>query len=520
MKSRRCELFRAGIVRRAAFVIGLLGADGALAGNTQLTVTAENGDLLPCRIHLTGPDGKPHQPENFPSWRGHFVCPGTADLTLEKGEYAYLIERGPEHQRVRGRFEKADENLELPPIVLRRHTDLQAQGWFAGDLHVHRDPDDLPLLMKAEDLHIAPVITWWRDRNLWEQKPLPENPLTMLDGGNRCYRVLGGEDERNGGALLFFNLPKPIDITGSSSEFPSPMKFLNQVSQIEGAWIDIEKPFWWDVPVWLASGKCDSIGLANNHMCHSQMYESEAWGKARDVVRLPSPRGNGFWTQEIYYHILNTGLRITPSAGSASGVLPNPLGYNRVYAHVGNRESFDWPNWWKALKAGRSFVINGPILLVTAQGNLPGHVFQFSDSGSATLDLEISLTALDRVPEIEIVQNGAVVQKLPVGGVADSPITKTVSLTFEQSGWFLVRAVTDLKHTFRFASTAPFYVEVGEEPTRISRESTQFFLDWVEERIARVPEKLKDTEQQREVLKFHEEARVWWQDRLAQANAP
>src|SRR5262249_56090126 len=97
---------------------------------------------------------------------------------------------------------------------------------------------------------------------------------------------------------------------------------------------DIEKPFWWDVALWLASGKMNSIGLANNHMCRDRMYESEAWGKPRLVERLPAPLGTGYWTQEIYYHVLNAGLRLPPSAGSASGVLPHPLRYNPASLHL------------------------------------------------------------------------------------------------------------------------------------------------------------------------------------------
>src|SRR5262249_15553543 len=148
---------------------------------------------------------------------------------------------------------------------------------------------------------------------------------------NRFYHVMAGEDEREGGALLFFGLSRPLDIAKAAREFPSPMKFVAEAKQQPGAWIDIEKPFWWDVPVWLASGLGDSISLATNHMCRDRMYETEAWGKARDAQRLPPPQGNGYWSQEVYYHILNCGLRIPPSAGSASGVLPNPVGYNRAY---------------------------------------------------------------------------------------------------------------------------------------------------------------------------------------------
>jgi len=32
---------------------------------------------------------------------------------------------------------------------------------------------------------------------------------------------------------------------------------------------------------------------------------------------------------------------------------------------------------------------------------------------------------------------------------------------FNESGWFLVRVITDNPKTFRFASTAPYYVEIG-----------------------------------------------------------
>jgi hypothetical protein len=37
-----------------------------------------------------------------------------------------------------------------------------------------------------------------------------------------------------------------------------------------------------------------SIGVANNHMWRSQMLTNEAWGRERDIQRLPSPLGNGY----------------------------------------------------------------------------------------------------------------------------------------------------------------------------------------------------------------------------------
>jgi hypothetical protein len=91
------------------------------------------------------------------------------------------------------------------------------------------------------------------------------------------------------------------------------------------------------------------------------------------------------------------------------------------------------------------------------------------------------------------------------------------TVTVRESGWFLVRAIADVPNTFRFASTGPFYVEVGPVGRRVSRASAQFFLDWVRERMGQI--KLNDPGQQDEVLNYHRQAERFWQRKVAQANA-
>ena len=485
----------------------------AEAATLTLQVNDENGQPLPCRIHFLDKDHKLHRPEGLPFFQDHFVCPGRAVLKLPTGKYTFEIERGPEYERIDGEIELANNERREVKLALKRIADLTAKGWYVGELHVHRLVEEVPLLMQAEDLHVAPVITWWNHRNLWKDRTIPKQLLNHFDS-KRFYHVMGGEDERNGGALLFFHLKKPLAITGSSREYPSPMKFVAAARRRENIWIDIEKPFWWDVPVWLASGQVDSIGLANNHMCRSSMYENEAWGRPRDTKRLPAPLGNGYWTQEIYYHILNSGLRIPPSAGSASGVLPNPVGYNRVYVHTG--VNFTYESWWDGLKAGRSFVTNGPLLICKSNNELPGHVFKADEGGEVEIRLNASLVTEDKISALEIVRNG-VVRRVPISGKGD--LGDFGTLNFRKSGWFLVRAIAENPRTFRFASTAPFYVEVGETKRRISKQSTRFFLDWVDERIARVKKSVKDADQRQEVLTHHQSAREYWKTRLQRANA-
>lgn len=480
----------------------------------QFTVLDAGTDQpVPCRIHLKDAAGHPVQPPGWPCWRDHFVYGGAATLELAPGAYSYEIDRGPEYLLTTGTLSVAENS---PPSVtsrLRRLAAMASEGWWSGELHVHRPVADIELLMRAEDLHVAPVITWWNAQSVWEHQPLPAHPLVRFDR-NRFYHMLGGEDERAGGALLFFNLSRPLDITKADREYPNPMQYVLQARRQPGVWIDVEKPFWYDVPVWLASGMVDSIGIANNHMQRDGMFTGEAWGRPRDKQRLPDPQGNGLWTQEIYYHILNCGLRLPPSAGSASGVLPNPVGYNRLYVQLAGGLSYE--EWWEGLKAGRVFVSNGPLLRCRANGQWPGHVFQAAAGQRLTLHLDLALDSRDPIAAIEIIQNGQVLHRVPY---AEWQQTGSLGpVTFDESGWFLVRALAEVPATFRFASTGPFYVEIGPVSRRVSKASAQFFLDWVRERMGQI--RFDDPHEQAEVIQYHQQAEQYWRQMVAEASAP
>ena len=148
-------------------------------------------------------------------------------------------------------------------------------------------------------------------------------------------------------------------------------------------------------------------------------------------------------------------------------------------------------------------------------GELPGHVFSGLDGQSLDLKISATLSTQDPVSAIEIVKNGRVERAVPIAEWKNGGTLAT--LTFVESGWFLVRAIADNPKTFRFASTAPYYVEIGKTKRRISKASAQFFLDWVRERAQRV--KLEDADQRREVLKPHERAERFWADVVSRANS-
>lgn len=78
------------------------------------------------------------------------------------------------------------------------------EGWWGGETHVHRPAADAELLMRADDLAVARVISWWNRTNPW-LKQTPPAPQPVGFDGTRSWHALGGEDERDGGALLFLD---------------------------------------------------------------------------------------------------------------------------------------------------------------------------------------------------------------------------------------------------------------------------------------------------------------------------
>ncbi|MCA9066890.1 MAG: CehA/McbA family metallohydrolase, partial [Planctomycetaceae bacterium] len=355
---------------------------------------------------------------------------------------------------------------------------------------------------------------WWNSPG--SPRSDKEQRLVSFDT-HRLYERGAGEDEREGGALLYFGLKTPLNLTTKSREVPSPMQFVQQAHQQNNdVWIDIEKPFWWDVPTWLASGQMNSIGLANNHLCRSQMLENEAWGRPRDTARLPNPLGNGLWTQELYYHVLNSGLRIPPSAGSASGVLPNPVGYNRVYVNLGDQQ-LSRDGWFTGLAQGRCFVTNGPLLRVMINEQLPGKCWQLPADSAIDLKIQVSLTSLDPITHIDVIHNGKIIRRIACTNELNQ--SHTASLQVNEPGWILVRAIADVDSTFRFASTAPWYLEDTRQQRRISKASSEFFLKWVDERIERIQRNVTDGDDLRSVLEPHLDAQLFWRNRVQSANA-
>ncbi|MBX7073212.1 MAG: CehA/McbA family metallohydrolase [Pirellulales bacterium] len=487
----------------AAALVVLSTDQHALASGGQLklvTIDSETGEPVPCRMHLKGANGKPRPYKRLPYWDDHFVFPGEIKLQLPKGAYTFEIERGPEYVNCTGHFVIENHADDEKTVTLKRAVDMAAEGWCSADLHVHRPLRDIELLMAADDLHVAAVAPLKTAETI-------DPKLSQLAEQQRAV-FPAYEHELAGNTMLCFSRTGELQLPSAALEAKSGLQFLHAARQDKANWIDVARPFSWDLPVAAALGLVDSVELANDHLLRSGVVNKETGGRPRDK-RFSGPFANALWSQHIYYQLLNTGLRLPPTAGSGSGVAANPVGYNRVYVYLG--ESWSSEAFWQALAAGRVMVTNGPLLRPNVRGQLPGHVFESPAGETVSLDVSLTLSTRDPVSYLEIIKNGEVERSVSLREYAKAG--RLEPLEFSESGWFLVRVVTEVEHTYRFASTGPYYVEVGDAQQRVSKSAAQFFLDWTRQRSDQSGASPADR-----VL--YDRALEFWTQRVAAANAP
>jgi len=501
-KPRSFRLFQRRFICVAlALAVGCLGFAPAYAlaarYDGKLTIVAideQTGNRIPVRMELRDGRDRPVRVKSdaIVSYGDSFVFDGEVTLELRKGPYTFLIEAGPEYETRPGSFtieRRAEDDTE---VVLKRRVDMQAEGWWAGDLDVRQSRRNLPLLMRATGVDFVPTFDRENIRGKCQKAKLPvETPIASVVS----------IDNRRGGGLLFLNAKEPIDVCRWKAD-ESSMSLLSEASEA-GAEVAALTPDAWDLPLWIASGKLDAIQIIHRDA-------KGVSGRPRDKTFFPGKMGSGRWSEAIYHHVLNCGLRIPPTAGSGSGTNKNPVGANRAYVHCG--DEFSPENWFAGLRSGQVMVTNGPLLRTQVEGHPPGQQFDLEEGETREFEIALSLTfyELSPVEYLEIIKNGRVEYEIRLDELVKQK-GRLPPVKFDASGWFAVRARTSRSETYQFATTGPYYVESNYE-RRISRQSVQFFLDWLDES----KEKFAANEN---VLADIEAARPFWEDLLMKANA-
>jgi hypothetical protein len=238
----------------------------------------------------------------------------------------------------------------------------------------------------------------------------------------------------------------------------------------------------------------DLYELSNNHVWQADFAFRE-FGEAPAEFMGVERDKRGFtergWIEfgfQNYYTLLNCGFRLRPTAGTASGVHPVPLGFGRVYVRV--EGEFNADNWLRNLNAGRSFVTTGPMLFVTLDEHDPGHRFEQAETKARDYRLSGSVVGARPIGRIEVVVNGEVARTIaPTNrkterGAYESPIDEAIPI--DGSSWVAVRCFEDRPDgRVRFAHGGPFHIEVAGRPLRPRKAEVEYLIRRVQAQIDR-----------------------------------
>jgi TolB protein len=458
---------------------------------------ADSTGPVPARVSVTGSDGRGWAPDDAlrhaddgfdrtlgPFERTYFHARGNASLTLPAGVYTVEVRRGPEYRPVARRVTIEPDRPAIVAVRLVRLLDLPARGWWSGDLHVHMnyggayrmDAARLRAQAEAEDLHVVENLIVNKEQRIPDLaefrpggRPDPRStPRTIIRHDEEYHTSYWGHT----GHLGLTDHPILPNYAGyantaAASLYPDNATIFDE-TRAQGGIGGYVHPFdeapdpagaiTHALPVDVALGKVDYL---------------EVLGFSDHLA-----------TAGVWYRLLNTGFRIPAGAGTDAmtnfASLHGPLGLNRVFVRSGPR--LEYRAWLAALAAGRTFATNGPLLQFTLNGREPGDELALP-AGIHRLVARVVLRSAVPVERLEIVANGVVVARVPLGGDS-TRADATMPLPLTRSGWFTLRAWSSrsdpgVLDQYPFATTSPIYVTVGGQPIR-SPEDAGYFIAWIE----------------------------------------
>jgi hypothetical protein len=422
----------------------------------KLRVTADGQYFLPVHAIQTMP----------PSKQPYFYARGSYEIAVPPGRYEVEAVRGISHKA-------AVANVEAGPGIVRTLDfdipvlqDLHAAGWYSGNTHTHyhleleENPDDrLRLVPPAEGLDISVISYLIRGDSAYITNRYPIGRLPQFSGNGTLIDM--GEEARNNktdwamgyGHCLFLNIPRLVEPAstgllapgGKAPDFPTLGMLCEQAKKIGGTTIWCHNGNGMELPVAVALGGIDAFNVAD--------------GSDAEYKR--------------YYNLLGCGFRLPLSTGTDWWIYD----HNRVFVQVDG--SFTYEGWLAGLRAGRTFVSNGPLLEFSVNGKGPG----------ATLDpaepLRVKARAVSRLPfeRIEIVRDGEVIAEQAAVEMREVVLEREIPVT--HGGWIAARIAGRTKTHAGFtvfAHSSPVYYRVANTPSRRA-EAAGTFIDELEESV-------------------------------------
>ena len=458
--------------------------------------------LLPCRVWVEVNNVRYYKPlsaDCFPYKKDlSFSCNGQFMIKVPAGNAIIHIEKGKEYFPINREVMVSDGQTIPIDITLKRWVDMVGLGWYSVDVHCHFGADSLEILKQlalADDINCEPVLTVWNKRkyktlDYWQRNP--DNPSFYIDSthiitfNNQEIERIGGEPYESVGAPAFLGLIQPLENPGSKTH-PCDATLCQMAKSLSpDCIIDCDKPIWGENVVTAAFGLFNSAQLCHNHY-HRNSNLDICCGMADFKIseNQSVAREQLFWkTNRAYYTLLNCGYKLAATGGSAMGVMPLPLGYNRTYVKLDGILSEE--NILKAISQGRTFATSGPMIFFTANGKDCGETIKIEKNKKTVIRIKAILKSMGPIESFEIIQNGRILKKIDLSSRIPNPILEEqieCTIDPEQSGWIAARAIYYNPNRFiRQAHTSPIFLSVDNKPVAF-KEDAERLIFWINQLI-------------------------------------
>ena len=444
-------------------------------------VDAETNQRINAKVHVLSANGSFIRPADSLLKRGpgtpFFFSDGEFEVSAPRGRADVLVERGTEYEPARAAVEMPSKGVVDVEIPIRRWYYPQEDNWYPGNTHIHYDekekrPDQrLEVDCSVEGYNVTVVSILDR-----RQLPYASNryPVGVMNEFTTAHHVLDiGEENRHNaqrtppncggyGHVMFLNIRNLVQPVSRGHELAAqfdpdypPLCYACDDTREQGG-----------IVIWCHNGGGMEAPVA------------AALGKL-DAFNLFDP----FWKDpeyDLWYRLLDCGIRLPASTGTDWFVCSN----NRVY--VRTPDEFSYGSWIDGMKAGRTFITNGPALDLRVNDRAPGDSIELEGGGG--LEAEVSFRSYYPVERVELVVDGAVVhlEEWPAGRREGQVRHR---LEVERDGWIAARVWGNSRDSFGqsiYAHTSPAYFRCGAPPAgrpdaaRCFVHAIDQSLEWIE----------------------------------------
>jgi hypothetical protein len=427
----------------------------------------------------------------------HAYIDGTCEVALPPGLLRVEIDKGPEYQPIRTEIKLSAGKLALR-FEIARWIDLRSLGWYSGDTRVHFiDPHAALLEAQGEDVAVVNLLVKETEVPGPFHNTFAALPNILAFSGQQfalsaagcgvAVNTLNSHPQLGSlGLLHCHRAVYPLSFGGpKGKEHWTLADWCDQCHRKKGLVV-------WTGPKETAGQMSCGEPLADLILGKVDAFEIDFW------------EDSPFDLLADYYTLLDAGLSV-PLVG-ASGKQSNGtvLGIMRTYAHL--HEEFSYKAWIEAVRAGRTFITNGPLLFLTVNGQEPSAAGLEVHAGDK-VQIRVDAQSRSAFEELELVCNGEVIATARPESETLCRAVLEVEHPITHGGWLAARCrgsllVLDRPANQRiFAHTSPCYLRCPEAPAQPKVDAVQHLLEELDAMLQWVATKARcDTPEQRERL--------------------